>query len=118
LISPPYSRGPGHPEGYPGPGCTLYGALASLRALAAEVKRILLRLLARLFVDDHLAYRHPAIVAGVGMVLVDVEIMISGRWVHMRCARLLCGHEVAPSWSGSGRLRPRRAVFMPLHPEV
>jgi hypothetical protein len=42
----------------PGPrrmlGCTLY-ALASLRALAAEVKRLLLPLLARLGVDPGLA---------------------------------------------------------------
>jgi hypothetical protein len=44
----------GHPKGYPGPGCTLY-ALASLRALAAEVKRELLCLLARLGVDHDLA---------------------------------------------------------------
>jgi hypothetical protein len=42
------------PKGYPGPGCTLY-TLASLRAAAAEVKRMLHRLLARLGVDDDLA---------------------------------------------------------------
>src|SRR5215210_1442751 len=41
LHAPPHNRGPGYPEGYPGPSCTLY-ALASLRAEAAEVKRIFL----------------------------------------------------------------------------
>jgi hypothetical protein len=46
--------GSGHPEGYPGLVCTLY-ALASLRALAAEVKCVRLRLLARLGVDHELA---------------------------------------------------------------
>jgi len=68
--------GPGPSEGYPGPVCTLY-ALASLRALAAEVKRVLLRLLARLRVDHELAYRYPAVVAGVG-ALVLVIVVLSG----------------------------------------
>jgi hypothetical protein len=39
------------PEGYLGPGCTLY-VLASLRALAAEVKRLLERLLACIRIDN------------------------------------------------------------------
>jgi hypothetical protein len=40
-----------------------------------------------------------AISAGVrALVLVGVEIMISGSWVR-GCARLLCGHEDTPSWS-------------------
>src|SRR5215218_2858549 len=84
--------GPGHPEEYPGPDRTLY-ALASLRALAAEVKRVLLRLLARLRVDHELAYRYPAIVADVrGFDLVVVEIMISGRWMRWVRSRLVSGH--------------------------
>ena len=40
-------------------------ALAVFRALAAEVQRELLRLLARLGVEGDLTYRHAAIVAGV-----------------------------------------------------
>jgi hypothetical protein len=60
---------------------------------------------------------HDAIVAGVGALVLVVVILILTRWVR-GCARLLCGHEDTPSWSGSGRLLPRRAVFMPLHPEV
>jgi hypothetical protein len=53
------------PVGCPGPGCTLY-ALASTPALSAEVRRVFLRLLARLGVDHELAKRYPAICAGVG----------------------------------------------------
>src|SRR5215218_10744714 len=51
-------------------------------AATAEVERMLLRLLTRFGVDDHLAYRHPAIVAGVGAIMVAV-IMVSsgGRWM-------------------------------------
>jgi hypothetical protein len=79
------------PKGYPGPGCTLY-ALASLRARAAEVKRVLLRLLARLGVDRNLAYRYPAVVAGVG-ALVVVILILSG-WVRWVRGRLLRGHGV------------------------
>jgi len=72
--------------------------LSAIRAAAAEVKRVLLRLLARLGVDHDLAYRYPAIVAGVGALAV---VVILGRWVRVGCARLLCGHEAIPSWSGS-----------------
>ena len=77
------------PKGYPGPGCTLY-ALASLRAAAAEVKRELLSLLACLGIDHELAYRHPAIVAGVEE-LVLVVVILTG-WVRVGCARLSSVH--------------------------
>src|SRR5215212_10062348 len=70
-------HGPGHPEGCPGPGSTLY-ALASLRTLAAEVLRELLRLLARLVVDHELAYRYPAISAGVGALVLVVGCCVEG----------------------------------------
>jgi hypothetical protein len=60
-----YDKGLGLPEGCPGPVCTLY-ALASFRAPAAKVKRVLLRLISRLGVDSDLAQSYPAIVAGVG----------------------------------------------------
>jgi hypothetical protein len=83
-------------------------------AAAAKVEREFFYLFTRLRVEGDLPYRHPAVVAGMGTVLV----LVLGRWVRVGCARLLCGHEVAPSWSGSGRQPPRRAVFMPLHPEV
>jgi hypothetical protein len=87
------------------------GTLASLPALAAEVKRVLLCLLARFGVDHELAYSYPAIVAGVRVVLAVVEILISGRWVR-GCARLsrvhsalrFCGprlREIRPSAGAS-----------------
>jgi hypothetical protein len=46
-----------------------------------------------------------AIGAGVGALEAGVMrlygvVLILGGWVR-GCARLLCGHEVAPSWSGS-----------------
>src|SRR5215204_4146987 len=64
-----------------------YGlGLSAIRATAAEVKRVLLRLLARLGGDHDLHYSHPAVVAGVGMVLV-----LAG-WVR-RCARLCVVHQ-------------------------
>jgi len=69
---------PGYPEGYPGHVSPLYD-LASLRALAAEVERELLRLLARIGVDHGLAYRHPAIVAGTGTPVLVVVLL--GGWV-------------------------------------
>jgi hypothetical protein len=64
----------GHPEGYPRPDCALY-ALASLRALAAEVKRDLLPLLARLGVDHDLAYCHPAAHAGVRAQTLEASVV-------------------------------------------
>src|SRR5215212_4439898 len=82
LHAPPHNRGPGYPEGYPGPSCTLY-ALASLRAAAAEVKRVLLGLLARLGVEDDLRERYPAIVAGVGC------FFRFPRWVWFGCGRVI-----------------------------
>jgi len=89
------TKGPGHPEGYPDPLCTLY-ALASLRALAAEVLRELLSLLARLGVDHELAYRYPAVVAYVG-VLVLMVLILSG-WVRgLRCRLTLAAHGASTS---------------------
>jgi hypothetical protein len=76
------AKGPGHPEGCPGLFCTLY-ALASLRATAAEVLRELLCLLARLGVDHDLAYRYPAIVAGVGVLVLVLVIPILSGWVRV-----------------------------------
>jgi hypothetical protein len=64
-------------------------------AAAAKVEREFFYLFARLRINRDLPYRHPAVVADVGMVL----ILVLGRWVRVGCARLLCGHEVAPSWS-------------------
>ena len=75
-------------------------------AAAAEVKRVLLRLLARPGVDHDLAYCYPAIVAGVRVVLV-----FSG-WVRMGCARLLCGHEVPPRGPGPGVRQHLRGHFL------
>jgi hypothetical protein len=102
------TKGTGRPEGYPGPICTLY-ALASLGTLAAEVKRVLLRLFTRLGVDHELSYRHPAIVAGTRTLILMV--MVLSRWVRMGCARLLCGHEDVPSWSGPRELVTPRGHF-------
>jgi hypothetical protein len=47
-----------------------------LCATSAEVKRVLLRLLSRLVVDDDLANRYPAVVAGVGALVVVVVVML------------------------------------------
>src|SRR5215203_5620571 len=109
------TKGPGHPEGYPGPGCTLLYALASLRALAAEVQCKLLCLLARLGIDHDLAYADPAVVAGVGVL--DLIVILSG-WVRVWCARLLCGHEVPLRGPGPGRylaVSPRGHFFIRRH---
>src|SRR5215210_7879491 len=72
-------------------GAVLLGVCAT----ATQVKRELLRLLARVGIDDRLTYRHPAVVAGVGTLLLIVSGRFSGRWVR-GCARLLCGHEDSP----------------------
>jgi hypothetical protein len=62
--------------------------LPTLRvATTAEIKRVLLYLLARLRVESDLAYRYPAIVTGVGLTRV---ILCLGGWVRVGCARL-CG---------------------------
>jgi len=60
--------------------------LSAIRATAAEVKRVLLRLLARLRVDHDLSKRYPAIVAGVGALVLVVVVL--ARWVRVGCARL------------------------------
>jgi len=66
------------------------GYLLIFSATATEIKRVLLRLLARLRVDHDLAYRYPAIVTDVrGLVLIVVEIMISGRWMRWVRGRLI-----------------------------
>ena len=70
-------------------------ALAVFRALAAEVQRELLRLLARLGVEGDLTYRHAAIVAGVGASFDVLMVVILGGWLREGYARLLCGHEDA-----------------------
>src|SRR5918993_5652361 len=54
----------------------------------------------------YVAYEHPAIYAGAGTLQASVVsfycvVVILGEWVRMGCARLLYGHEDAPSWSGS-----------------
>ena len=66
-------------------------------AAAAEVESVLLYLFACLRIDQDLSKRYPAVVAGVGVLVLVVVIL--GGWVRVGCARLLCGHEVAPSWS-------------------
>src|SRR5829696_9120262 len=56
--------------------------LPTLRvATTAEVKRVLLYLLARLRVGHDVAYRYPAIVAGVGALVVVAVILILSGWV-------------------------------------
>src|SRR5215212_2507550 len=104
------------PKGYPGHGRTLY-ALAPLRALATEVKRVLLRLLARLGVEGDLAYRYPAVVAGVGALEAGVMrlygvVVILRRWVRGMCAKLIHVNllsRLAGSRAGASRCG---AIFM------
>jgi hypothetical protein len=69
---------------------TIGPRLLGVRATAAKVQGELLRLLARVVVNDRLAYRHPTVVAGVGAFVLVV--MILGRWVRVGCARLSCVH--------------------------
>jgi hypothetical protein len=52
---------------------------------AAKVEREFFYLFARLRVEGDLPYRHPAVVAGVGMVLI---LILSG-WVRVGYARLI-----------------------------
>jgi hypothetical protein len=54
--------------------------LSAIRATAAEVHGELLRLLARLGVEDDLAYADPAVVAGVGAL--TLVVILSG-WVRV-----------------------------------
>ena len=53
-------------------------ALAAFRALAAQVLRVLLDLLACLGVDHELAYRYPAIVAAMGSLVLVVVCCMEG----------------------------------------
>jgi hypothetical protein len=55
-------------------GAVLLGVCAA----AAEIQGELLRLLASLGVDDRLAYRHPALKAGVGAFVLVVECCVEG----------------------------------------
>ena len=55
--------------------------LSAIRATAAEVERELFYLFARFRIEGDLAYRYPAIVAGVE-VLVLVVVILS-RWVRV-----------------------------------
>ena len=85
--------------------------LPTLRvATTAEVKRVLLYLLARLRVEGDLAYRYPAIVAGMGALVL---VVILSRWVRVGCARLSGGHEAFPFVvRASGCASTRGAIFM------
>jgi transcriptional regulator with XRE-family HTH domain len=81
--------------------------LSTIRAAAAKVEREFFYLFARLRVEGDLPYRHPAVVAGVGMVLV----LVLGGWVRVGCARLLCGHEVPPRGPCLGVCHHRRGFL-------
>ena len=61
------------------------GELSAIRAAAAKVEREFFYLFARFRVEGDLRERHPAIVAGVGALVLVVVIL--GRWVR-GCARL------------------------------
>jgi len=50
---------------------------------------VLLYLLARLGVNGNRAYRHPAIVAGVGALVLVVVILILSGWVRGARGRLI-----------------------------
>jgi hypothetical protein len=65
--------------------------LSAIRATTAEVKCVLLRLLAGLGVDHELAKRYPALVAGVGTL--SLVVVLSG-WVRWERGRLLLVHSV------------------------
>ena len=52
--------------------------LSLVRAEAAEVQGVLLRLVAGLRVDHELRERYPAIVTGVGTIMVVVIVLFSG----------------------------------------
>jgi hypothetical protein len=75
--------------------------LPTLRvATTAEVKRVLLYLLARLRVGHDVAYRYPAIIADVGG-LVRLILLLGG-WVRVGCVRLWSVHSSVPTflWAG------------------
>jgi hypothetical protein len=63
--------------------------LSAICAAAAEVKRVLLDLFARLGVEDDLAQRYPAVVAGVGALMIGSMVMLFGGWVWFRCGRVI-----------------------------
>jgi hypothetical protein len=72
------------------------GVASFASAAAAKVKREFFYLFARLRVEGDLPYRHPAVVAGVRVIMM---IMIFSRWVR-RCARLVGVHRETPSSVG------------------
>jgi hypothetical protein len=85
-------------------------ALAAFRALATKIKRVLLYFLARLGVNDNLAHRHPAIVTGVGVILVALKLgagvgdSIAGEYTSVRhgtCLLWPCLRETSPSAEAS-----------------
>ena len=68
--------------------------LSAIRATAAEVQGELLRLLAGLVVNDELAYRHPAVVAGVGTpvrTVIVALVVVFGGWARFGCGRVIHG---------------------------
>jgi hypothetical protein len=69
------------------------GYLLIFCALAAKVLRVLLDCFSGVLVDDEVADCDPAIVAGVGALVLVVVILILSRWVR-GCARLCGGHGV------------------------
>jgi hypothetical protein len=56
-------------------------------AAAAKVECELFRFFAGLRIDHDLPERHPAVVAGVGALVLVVVIL--GGWLRVRCARLI-----------------------------
>ena len=92
-------------------------------ATATEVERVLLRLLARLGVNGNLAYRHPAIGAGVGALEASVMhlygvVVLLGRWVR-GCARLCGVHSLTPFlWAGSRGVGDSRGAICVLAPSI
>ena len=73
--------------------------LSAIRALAAKVKCVLLRLLTCPRVDHELTYRYPAIVAGVGAI---IPILTCCREGISRSGYPLGVHSLFPFlWAGS-----------------
>src|SRR5215203_5765713 len=96
----------GHPEGCPGPVCTLY-ARASLRAAAARHHFQTLDFLAHGFVEDGVGQEDQSVRAGVRVV-----ILIDFAWAEY--ARLFGVHSVFSPflWAGAReRGNARRARF-------
>jgi hypothetical protein len=103
--------------GYPGPVGTwrsLEVAASFAGAAAAEVERVLLRLLARLGVEDFLSDANPAVVADVGNpVGASFAVLAVGRWVWFQgtCGRVIHVNLLS-GWPGSGSGELRGAISM------